>query len=77
VDIRIVPAFKVGEIKAEQGMGPALSEKRNTLLVKAVVAKTSDFDKVFDAGMQDYLSSGGQAIIDERKAKIDELKKLK
>ncbi|MEW6565271.1 MAG: extracellular solute-binding protein [Spirochaetota bacterium] len=77
VDVRIIPAFKVGEIKAEQGMGPALSEKRNTLLVKAVVAKTSDFDKVFDAGMQDYLRSGGQAIIDERKAKIDELKKSK
>jgi putative aldouronate transport system substrate-binding protein len=77
VDVRIVPTYKLGEIKAEQGMGPALSEKRNTLLVKSVVAKVSDFDKVFDAGMKDYLNSGGQAIINERKAKLDELKKAK
>ena len=76
-DVRIVPVFKVGEITSEQGMGPSLSEKRNTFLVKSVVAKVRDFDKVFDAGMQDYLSSGGQAIIDERKAKIEELKKAK
>ena len=58
----------VGEIKAEDGMGPALSEKRNTLLTQAVAAPANKFDSVFDAGFNDYLSSGGQAIIDERKA---------
>lgn len=57
-----------GPIAAEDGMGAALSAKRDTLLVQAVVAPTEDFDAVFDAGLQDYLSSGGQAIIDERKA---------
>ena len=53
----LIKRFNVGEIKAEEGMGPALSEKRNNLLVQAVIAKPSDFDKVFDQGMRDYLSS--------------------
>lgn len=71
-DLRLIKRFNVGEIKAEEGMGPALSEKRNNLLVQSVIAKPSDFDKVFDQGMGDYLSSGGQAIIDERKAKMEQ-----
>lgn len=58
----------VGEIVSEAGMGPALSDKRNTLLTQAVVAEAAKFDSVFDSGLNDYLSSGGQAIIDERKA---------
>ncbi|HHT49240.1 MAG TPA: extracellular solute-binding protein [Firmicutes bacterium] len=68
---RYTPYYNVGEIKAEEGMGPALDEKRDNFLVQAVVAKPQDFDKVFDAGMQDYLRSGGQAIIDERRAKYE------
>lgn len=58
----------VGEIKAEDGQGQALKEKRDTLLNKAVVAPVDQFDAEFDAGMRDYLNSGGQAIIDERAA---------
>ncbi|MBN2222618.1 MAG: extracellular solute-binding protein [Vallitaleaceae bacterium] len=57
-----------GPIAAEDGMGAALSAKRDTLLVQAVVAPLDQFDAVYDAGYQDYLSSGGQAIIDERTA---------
>lgn len=64
---RIGQNVNVGTIQAEAGMGPALSAKRDTLLDQAVVAAPEDFDAVFDAGMQDYLASGGQAIIDERK----------
>ncbi len=55
-----------GEITAETGMGPALSEKRDTLLTQSIVASPDKFDQVFDNGMKDYLNSGGQAIIDER-----------
>ena len=62
------PNFNFGEIAAESGMGPVLTEKRDTFLTQAVVAPVDDFDKVFDSGMNDYLSSGGQAIIDERTA---------
>ena len=59
----------VGAITAEEGMGTALSEKRDIAFDKAVVAAEADFDKVWDENMADYLSSGGQAIIDERTEK--------
>jgi len=71
-DGRIMKKVSVGDIKAEQGMGTALSDKRNTMLTKAVVAPSNSFDSVFDSGLKDYLSSGGQAIIDERKAAWEE-----
>lgn len=64
--------YNVGQIKAEEGMGPALSEKRDTLLTQSVVATPDKFDSVFDSGLNDYLSSGGQAIIDEREAAWNE-----
>jgi putative aldouronate transport system substrate-binding protein len=60
--------FNCGEIKAETGMGQVLKEKRDILLAQAVICSTSDFDAVWDAGYQDYLDSGAQAIIDERRA---------
>lgn len=63
--------FQVGEITAEEGMGTVLSEKRNTLLAQAVVAKPGEFDAVWDRGFTDYLRSGGQAIINERAKKYD------
>jgi len=66
---RIGQNVNVGEIKAEDGQGQALKEKRDTILNKAVVAPADKFDEVYDSGMDDYLKSGGQAIIDERKAK--------
>lgn len=70
-DVRILPTFKVGQIMAEEGMGPALAEKRNNFLVQSVVARPAQFDSVFDNGMKDYLASGGRAIIDERRAKYE------
>ncbi|CAG5080863.1 Sugar ABC transporter substrate-binding protein [Thermobacillus xylanilyticus] len=69
---RVGKNVNVGEIKAENGVGQALKEKRDTVLNKAIVAPVSDFDKVYDSGFEDYLRSGGQAIIDERKAKWEE-----
>lgn len=63
--------WNVGEIKAQEGMAQALKEKRDNLWIQAVVAKPDDFDTVYDRGYQDYLRSGGQAIIDERKAAFE------
>ena len=63
--------YKVGEIKSEEGMGPALKEKRDNLLIQAIVAKPKDFDAVWDKGYADYLRSGAQAIINERKEKYE------
>jgi putative aldouronate transport system substrate-binding protein len=62
----------VGVIAAEEGMGQILKEKRDAIYAKAIIAPVAQFDAVFDAGYRDWLSSGGQAIIDERTAKWKE-----
>lgn len=68
-DMKIGKNVNVGAIAAEEGMGPALSEKRDIAYDTAVIASVDQFDAVWDAAMADYLSSGGQAIIDERTEK--------
>lgn len=69
-----VPAknVNVGNIEAEAGVGDTLSAKRDQVYDNAVIAPEADFDKVWDELIADYLSAGGQAIIDERTAKWDE-----
>jgi len=64
---RIGKNAAVGEIKAESGQGQALKEKRDTFLNQAVVAPVSDFDRVYDAGMDDYLRSGGRSSMSARR----------
>lgn len=68
-DMKVGKNVNVGAITAEEGQGPALSEKRDIVYDTAVTASVADFDAVWDAGMEDYLSSGGQAIMDERAEK--------
>jgi len=68
-DMKIGKNVNVGAIAAEEGMGPALNEKRDIVYDKAVAAPVADFDKVWDEGIADYLSAGGQAIADERAEK--------
>lgn len=70
-DARYDKNINVGEVKSEAGMGPVLKEKRDNLLIQSIVSKPEDFDGVFDTGFADYLRSGGQAIIDERKEKYE------
>lgn len=69
-DGRTVGHFNVGAIESEEGVGTSLTEKRDAFLCQAVVASEADFDKIYDAGMNDYLASGGQDIIDERAEKL-------
>ncbi|MDR3207530.1 MAG: sugar ABC transporter substrate-binding protein [Oscillospiraceae bacterium] len=64
---------RFGALEAESGMDTVLKEKRDALLDQSVVASVADFDSVWDAGWADYLASGGQAIIDSRIAKWEEL----
>jgi putative aldouronate transport system substrate-binding protein len=59
----------VGEIAAEGEVGDTLSAKRDQIYDQAMSASPADFDKVWDDGIADYLTSGGQDIIDERTAK--------
>ena len=68
-DMKVGKNVNVGAIAAEEGMGPALSEKRDIAYDTAVIAPVDQFDAVWDAAMADYLSSGGQAIMDERTEK--------
>ena len=68
-DIRIGKNVNVGAIDSEEGMGPALSEKRDIAYDLSVSASVDQFDSVWDQQMADYLSAGGQAIKDERTEK--------
>lgn len=68
-DMKVGKNVNVGTIAAEEGQGPALSEKRDIIYDTAVSASVDSFDQVWDDGMADYLSSGGQAIMDERAEK--------
>ena len=46
--------------------------KRDQLYDQAVVAADGDFDATWDRLMDEYLSAGGQDIMDERAAKWEE-----
>lgn len=63
--------YSVGLIAAEVGMNTSLPNKRDTFLTQSVVAPVDQFDQVFDEGMNDYLASGGQDIINEREIAYD------
>ena len=49
-----------------------LTDKAVNLYTEAVTAKPENFDRVWDAGVKDWLTSGAQAIIDERREKYIE-----
>jgi putative aldouronate transport system substrate-binding protein len=46
--------------------GQTLQDKADALLSQAITARPADFDRIWDAGYKDWLSSGGQAVYDER-----------
>jgi putative aldouronate transport system substrate-binding protein len=46
--------------------GQTLRDKADALIAQAVTASRADFDRIWDAGMRDYLASGGQEVLDER-----------
>jgi len=45
-----------------------LQEKADDLIAQAVTAKPADFNRVWDAGMRDWLRSGGQEVFNERRS---------
>jgi putative aldouronate transport system substrate-binding protein len=49
-----------------------LRDKFSTFYTLAVTGTPGDFDRTWDAGLADWLSSGGQAVIDERRTKYIE-----
>jgi putative aldouronate transport system substrate-binding protein len=46
-----------------------LTDKGNELLAKSVSCKPSEFDKVWDAGIKDWMNSGARDVVKEREEK--------
>ena len=53
-------------IDSEAQFSNTLKEKQKEIFAKAITAKPEDFENVWNAGIKEFLESGGQAIIDER-----------
>jgi putative aldouronate transport system substrate-binding protein len=78
----IVNAYNVAMKNAKPGVvvstkaplvvaGPltqTLTDKGVVIYTQAVTCSAADFDRVYDSGVQDWLNSGAQRIIDERRA---------
>jgi putative aldouronate transport system substrate-binding protein len=62
-------------IEAELKYSKTLKDKGQEMIVKSIIAKPEEFSKIFDAGVEEFLKLGGQAIIDERRAAYKEMKK--
>ncbi|MDR1109003.1 MAG: extracellular solute-binding protein [Spirochaetaceae bacterium] len=62
------PVFSVA-LSAAGPVSQILSDKANIILTDAIRCAPADFDRVWDAGIRDWLASGAQTVIDERRAK--------
>ncbi|MBR5345610.1 MAG: extracellular solute-binding protein [Clostridia bacterium] len=58
--------YNVGTITSETKYGSELSNLRDELLTNAVMAAVDQFDEVYDGYMAQYLTTGGNEIINER-----------
>jgi putative aldouronate transport system substrate-binding protein len=61
----VVPAT----LYASGPLTQTLTDKAAVFYIESIVAKPDDFDKVWSNGINDWLFSGAQSIIDERRAK--------
>ncbi|MBR4724872.1 MAG: sugar ABC transporter substrate-binding protein, partial [Lachnospiraceae bacterium] len=68
-DAKFPTSVDLGTVDAEVGIGDSLTAIQRSTFDKAVSASEADFDSVWESGIADYMAAGGQAIIDERKAK--------
>ena len=62
-------------IQAEVKYGKVLLDKYEEMLVKCMMAKPDEFDKVDDAMLKDYMTSGGEEIKKERTEAYKNMKK--
>ena len=46
-----------------------LTDKAYVLMAAAITARSADFDRVWESELAGWLASGGQAVVDERRAK--------
>jgi len=58
-----------GAVYPQAGIyGQTLNDKTDALLSQAITARPADFDRIWDAGVADWMASGGKAVMDERAA---------
>jgi putative aldouronate transport system substrate-binding protein len=50
-------------------LNQTLVDKSVVLFVESITCPAANFDRVYDAGIADWLASGGQAVLDERREK--------
>lgn len=60
-----VPMFAAGPVQQ------TLDDKGDTLMAEAITCDPDDFDDVWQRGIDDWLASGAQAVVDEREAVYD------
>ncbi|MDR2478045.1 MAG: extracellular solute-binding protein [Treponema sp.] len=56
-------------LKAAGPLNQTLVDKSNTFIVQAIIAPAANFDRVYDEGIADWLSSGAREVRDERREK--------
>jgi putative aldouronate transport system substrate-binding protein len=58
-----------GVVTTQDGIyGQVLIDKADALIAQAITASPQDFNRIYDAGVADWMASGGQAVMDERAA---------
>jgi len=60
------------KLLAATAVQQTLTDKGINLYVNAVTARSGNFDDVWDKGVKDWLASGAQSVIDERREKYRE-----
>jgi putative aldouronate transport system substrate-binding protein len=62
-------------LQSESKYATTLLDKYKEMIVKTTMAKPEEFEKVYDAILKDYMASGAQETLNERKAAYKEMKK--
>ena len=55
-------------IDADSKFSTSLNQKSAEIWVQTITAKPAEFDALYDSLVKEWLSMGGQAVIDERRA---------
>lgn len=67
----LVFSDKIIPFESEAQFSTTLNDKRKEIMANAITASEANFDKVYDAGIQEWLGMGGQQCVDERQAYWD------
>ncbi|WP_042201132.1 extracellular solute-binding protein [Paenibacillus camerounensis] len=70
----VEPVYTSRPIEAESKYGTTLGEKIKQLIVKSTMVSPAEFDATYESMLKDYMGSGGQSILDERKAAYSDQK---